>query len=71
MTTNATASDATRVPQNSQLARPAVIAPGTARINALSTSSITAIDTVSAARATRNGRGERSPARSVARTVSA
>src|SRR5918994_3769541 len=52
VTTNATASENARATQNTQFARPAPIAPGTPTITALSTTSITRIEIVSAASAT-------------------
>ena len=52
--TNATASDTSRLHQNNPVLRPAWIAPGTARINKLSTISIVAIDNVSDATAVRH-----------------
>jgi len=64
-TTKATASDSARLPQNRPSMRPAAIAPGTAMTIALSMTSMTTIDTVSAARAVRvASRSGRPPARS-------
>jgi hypothetical protein len=50
---NAMKSPTPRLHQKRKFPSPASIAPGTSRMKALSTISITAIDTVSAARATR------------------
>ena len=50
---------------------PASMAPGTASITALSTISMTRIETVSAARATRTAARNGRPARSTPRMVSA
>ncbi len=71
VTTNATARATASAPQNSGLVRPASIAPGTASMTPLSTSSMTVIETVSAASATRTAARSGSPLRSTGRTVSA
>jgi hypothetical protein len=71
VTTKATASAKASAPQNSGLARPASIAPGTARSTALSTISMTAIETVSAARAIRTAAAKERPERRTGPTVSA
>lgn len=61
---NAITRDAAKLHQNSASLSPALIALGTARMNALSISSIVAIDTVSAANATANARRHATPERS-------
>src|SRR5437762_8659442 len=59
-----------RLHQKSELPRPALIAPGTSRMNALSTISITEIDAVSDANATESARRNGTPARSTGPIVS-
>ena len=70
VTTKAIASEATRLPQKSRSATPASIAPGMTSRLALSTSSITAIETVSAASATPSACRNGTPAASTGRIAS-
>jgi hypothetical protein len=71
VTTKATANATASASQKNADDSPASIAPGTETITALSTSSITAIETVSAASATCSARRNGRPARSTPRMVSA
>jgi hypothetical protein len=70
-TTKAIASPTPRLHQNFASPSPASIAPGTIRMNALSTISITAIEAVSDAKASRKARRNGTPARNTGPKVNA
>ena len=71
VSTKATARLAARLHQNRPSLSPAAIAPGTSRMNALSTSSITPIETVSDANVRESALRNGTPARSTGPSVSA